>query len=159
MNQEKSITKGALLYIFNKSKIQSRISYHKYEMEIFDVINFDDETCNDAITENNIKYCKKTETLIEKGEEIFYDQPYRRIITPIKSIDSININFYRANNNEKKGDYFGTLEINLSELNVKEKKDIKLEVSIDFNTYFNINVSDLENNKKIKCKFHPKKIP
>ena len=158
MNQEKSITKGAILYTFNKNKIQSRISHHKYEMEIFDVINFDDETCNEKITENNIKYCKKMETLIEKGEEIFYDQPFRRIITPIKSIDSININFYRANNNEKKGIYFGTLEINLSEFYVKEKKDIKLEMSIDFNTYFNINVSDLENNKKIKWKFHPKKI-
>ena len=57
VNQENSVSKGALIYTFNKDKIHSRISQNNYGIETNKMIN-DNETCQKIIKINDIKYCQ-----------------------------------------------------------------------------------------------------
>ncbi len=72
VNQENSVSKGALIYTFNKVKIRSRISQNNYGIEIYKIMN-DNEACHKITKINNIKYCQKIESLIKRSDEILYD--------------------------------------------------------------------------------------
>ena len=153
VNQENSVSKGALIYTFNKDKIRSRISQNNYGIETFKIMN-DNETCAKII---NKKYCQKIEPLIKRGDEISYDYLIQKNINPyLKNQDEININFYKTQHKDLNYfDYFGTFKIRLTE-SIKNKNGIKLKILIDFNTYFNINAYDLFKSTKFNSSFYPK---
>jgi len=156
VNQENSISKGALIYTFNKNKIVSRKSQNSYGIETYRIID-DNETCHNIKKIKNIKYCQKIEHLIKRGDTIFYDSSIQKIINPyLENQDEININFYKTQNKDFNDfDYFGTLKIRLNEY-INNKNGIKLKILIDLNKYFNINAYDLFKNKKLNSSFHPK---
>jgi hypothetical protein len=153
VNQENSVSKGALIYTFNKDKIRSRISQNNYGIETYKIMN-DIETCTKIVNE---KYCQKIELLIKRGDEISYDYLIQKNINPyLKNQDEININFYKTLHKDINDfDYFGTFKIRLTE-SIKNKNGIKLKILIDFNTYFNINAYDLFKSTKFNSSFYPK---
>ena len=156
VNQENSVSKGALIYTFNKDKIRSRISQNNYGIETYKIMN-DNETCYKITKIKNIKYCQKIEPLIKRGDEISYDYLIQKKVIPyLNNQDEININFYKTQHKELNYfDYFGTFKIRLTE-NINNKNGIKLKIFIDFNTYFNINAYDLFKSKKFNSSFYPK---
>ena len=156
VNQENSVSKGALIYTFNKDKIHSRISQINYGIETNKIMN-DNETCQKIIKINNIKYCQKIEPLIKRDNEILYNYSIQKQIIPyLVDQDEININFYKTQHKDiNEFDYFGTFKISLTEY-INYKNGIKLKIFIDFNTYFNIDAYDLFRNKKFNSSFYPK---
>ena len=156
VNQENSVSKGALIYTFNKDKIHSRISQNSYGIETNKIMN-DNETCRKIIKINNIKFCQKIEPLIKSDDEILYNYSIQKNIIPyLINEDVININFYKTQNKDINDfDYFGTFKISLTEY-INNKNGIKLKILIDFNTYFNINAYDLFKSTKFNSSFYPK---
>ena len=129
-NQEYSVLEGALIYLNNKQRISSIVSYNTYGIKI-------NNSSNDI------------EILVKKGDIINSDFCIRKLID-INSIgsDFMSFNFYKSpNENISEKDYFGTLVINLSEYNSKE---INLILLIRFNTYLQIDVNDSITHKKVK---------
>ena len=136
-NQENSVLEGALIYLNNKQKIYSTISYYSYGMGIND---------------------KNIELLVKKGDIIHSDFYFRKLLdnNSTKS-DFMCFNFYKSSNQKvEEKDYFGTLEINLSEYKNNNDEKICLNLLIRFNTYFQIDVFDSNTNKKIKFSFDRK---
>jgi len=132
-NQEYSVLEGALIYLNNKQRISSIVSYNTYGIKI-----------NNSL--------KNIEILVKKGDIINSDFCIRKLIdnNSIES-DFITFNFYKSSNeNISEKDYFGTLEINLSDYNSKE---INLFLLIRFNTYLQIDVNDSITHKKVKFSF------
>ena len=156
INQENSVSKGSLIYTFNKDKVRTRINQNNYGIETTKIMN-DNETCHKITKINNIKYCQRIEPLIKRGKEILYDYSIQKQINPyLKNQDEIYINFYKTQHKDINNfDYFGTFKIRLTEY-INNKKVIKLKIWIDFNTYFNINAYDLFKSKKFNSSFYPK---
>ena len=132
-NQEYSVLEGALIYLNNKQRIYSIVSYNTYGIKI-------NNSSNDL------------EILVKKGDIINSDFHIRKLIdnNSIES-DFMIFNFYKSSNEKiSEKDYFGTLEINLSDYNSKE---INLILLIRFNTHLQIDVKDAITYKKVKFSF------
>ena len=148
-NQEFSVMKGAILYILNKNRIQSKICDLTYEIETIQKYEPNDK-CNKIMIINNEKFCQKIDFLIKKYDKIIYNNIIKKSFRPIIN-NKIFINFYK----NKKGinSYFGNLEIDLEEFG---KKVVKPIINIDLSTYFHLYVSDEISKKPIKYFFHIK---
>jgi hypothetical protein len=70
------------------------------------------------------------------------------------------INLYKSYNEYiSKDNFFGTLEINLTEYKNINPDKFSLNLIIKFNTYFQIEVTDSKTNKKINFSFNRKQYP
>ena len=144
-NQENSILEGALIFLNNKQKIYSFVSYNTYGIGNFNQNNSTEEI----------------KILIKKGDIINSDFYISKYLDPypIKS-DFMCINFYKSNNEFiSKDNFFGTLEIYLAEYKNINPDKFSLNLIIKFNTYFQIEVNDSKTNKKINFSFNRKQYP
>ena len=142
-NQENSVLEGSLIYLKNKEKIYSRVAYNTYGIG--------------TILKNNKtnEFSEQIKVLIKKGDTIKHNFKFKKNLdnNSIKS-DFICINFYKSSKeNLSKDDYLGTLTINTSECKSNEQNLIKLKLKIRFNTYFQIDVFDINAKKKLKFSF------
>ena len=147
-NQENSVLQGALIYLNNKQKIYSIVSYNAYGI-------------GEYIKNNGINNNKKGEDinkLIERDDIIRFDN-YLNLIVDTNSIQSdfMCFNFYKSpNKNISKEDYFGTLEINLSQYKNINSSQFSFNLVIRFIPYFRIDVFDSKTYKKIEYSFSKK---
>ena len=149
VNQENSVSKGALIYYLNKNKTQNKRSQNTYVIEMFT----NNQQYDKKDHKNNLSYFQILQPLIKKGDIINYNTPIKKIIAPTSSQqDSIYINFYKYINKEYS--FFGNLEIKLKELRKKNTLKVMPIIVIDVSTYFKINVFDKNTKEKINWIFH-----
>ena len=74
--------KGAILYILNKNRIQSKICDYTYEIETIQKYEPNDK-CNKIMIINNEKLCQKIEPLIKKYDKIIYNNIIKKSFKPI----------------------------------------------------------------------------
>ena len=140
-NQENSVLEGSLIYLKDKKKINSIISYNTYGIKI----------PSNEKGEKIVPYDLKT--LVKKGDIINYDFIKSPNVNPTKD-DYLYIDFYKSSQEILSyDDYFVTLVIDLKDYKKNNSDEICPKLIIHFNTYLQLNIYDLKTKDEIKHYF------
>ena len=144
-NQENSVLEGALIYIKNKKRINSIISYNTYGFKI-------------PLNEKDNKTDSEISILIKKGEVLTSDFYIIKTMSIKSKEDYFCVDFFKSSNEKlSSDDYFGTLKIDLTNYKGIYPDKIALKFLFRFNTYLELDILYLKTQSKMKFHFEMKK--
>ena len=144
-NQENSVLEGSLIYIKNKKRINSIISYNTYGFKI-------------PLNEKDNKTDSEISILIKKGEVLTSDFYIIKTMSIKSKEDYFCVDFFKSSNEKlSSDDYFGTLKIDLTNYKGIYPDKIALKFLFRFNTYLELDILYLKTQSKMKFHFEMKK--
>jgi len=144
-NQENSVLEGSLIYIKNKKRINSIISYNTYGFKI-------------PLNEKDNKTDSEISILIKKGEVLTSDFIIIKTMSIKSKEDYFCVDFFKSSNEKlTSDDYFGTLKIDLTNYKGIYPDKIALKFLFRFNTYLELDILYLKTQSKMKFHFEMKK--
>lgn len=144
-NQENSVLEGSLIYIKNKKRINSIISYNTYGFKI-------------PLNEKDNKTDSEISILIKKGEVLTSDFYIIKTMSIKSKEDYFCVDFFKSSNEKlTSDDYFGTLKIDLTNYKEIYPDKIALKFLFRFNTYLELDILFLKTQSKMKFHFEMKK--